>query len=79
MLNIDYTHPSEIFLRTIDIHTLLPQQEPFVMIDTLVAFDEQTTVTEITIHDGRMFVVDGVLTEAGLIENIAQTVRRCLE
>jgi predicted hotdog family 3-hydroxylacyl-ACP dehydratase len=73
MLNIDYTHPSENFLRTIDIHTLLPQQEPFVMIDTLVAFDEQTTVTEITIHDGRMFVVDGVLTEAGLIENVAQT------
>ena len=73
MLNIDYTHPSESFLRTINIHTLLPQQEPFVMIDTLVAFDEQTTVTETTIRDGRMFVVDGVLTEAGLIENVAQT------
>ncbi len=73
MLNIDYTHPSESFLRTINIHTLLPQQEPFVMIDTLVAFDELTTVTETTINERRMFVADSVMSEAGIIENIAQT------
>ena len=73
MNNIDYNLPQETFLRSIDIHTLLPQQEPFVMIDTLMTFDEQTTVTETTISEGRMFVDDGVLTEAGLIENIAQT------
>lgn len=73
MSNIDYKHPSEDVLRSIDIHTLLPQQEPFVMIDTLVAFDEQNTVTETTINEGRMFVADNLLTEAGIIENIAQT------
>lgn len=73
MNNIDYQHPQESFLRSIDIHTLLPQQEPFVMIDRLVAFDERTTITETTICEGRMFVDNGFMTEAGLIENIAQT------
>lgn len=73
MTDIDYRHPSEDVLRSIDIHTLLPQQEPFVMIDTLVAFDELTTVTETTINERRMFVADSVMTEAGIIENIAQT------
>ena len=29
---IDYLHPNEAFLRNIDIHELLPQQEPFVMV-----------------------------------------------
>ena len=73
MTDIDYRHPSEDVLRSIDIHTLLPQQEPFVMIDTLVAFDELTTVTETTINERRMFVADSVMTEAGIIEIIAQT------
>ena len=73
MTDIDYRHPSEDVLRSIDIHTLLPQQEPFVMIDTLVAFDELTTVTETTINERRMFVADSVMSEAGIIENIAQT------
>ena len=38
--------PLEHELRAIDIHQLLPQQEPFVMIDTLVAFDRVTGLME---------------------------------
>ena len=32
-------------LEQIDIHELLPQREPFVMVDKLVYFDEKTTKT----------------------------------
>ena len=38
-MTIDYQHPEEAFLRNIDIHELLPQQEPFVMVSRLVHFD----------------------------------------
>ena len=64
---------SEQFLRTIDIHELLPQQEPFVMVGLLVHFDMTRTVTETTIGSENMFVENGQMTASGLIENIAQT------
>lgn len=64
---------SEQFLRTIDIHELLPQQEPFVMVGHLVHFDITRTVTETTIGSENMFVENGQMTASGLIENIAQT------
>jgi len=65
--------PTEEFLRGIDIHELLPQQEPFVMISSLVRFDMQTTVTETIVSADNMFVEDGVFTASGIVENIAQT------
>lgn len=64
---------SEAFLRNIDIHTLLPQQEPFVMVGCLTAFDEVRTVTETTIAADNILVDDGRFSASGLIENIAQT------
>ena len=65
--------PTEEFLRGIDIHELLPQQEPFVMISSLVRFDMQTTVTETVVLADNLFVEDGVFTAPGIVENIAQT------
>lgn len=65
--------PTDEFLRGIDIHELLPQQEPFVMISSLVRFDMQTTVTETIVSADNMFVEDGVFTAPGIVENIAQT------
>ena len=65
--------PTEEFLRGINIHELLPQQEPFVMISSLVRFDKQTTVTETIVSADNMFVEDGVFTAPGIVENIAQT------
>ncbi|WP_031531837.1 MULTISPECIES: pseudouridylate synthase [unclassified Bacteroides] len=65
--------PTEEFLRGIDIHELLPQQEPFVMISSLVRFDMQTTVTETVVSADNLFVEDGVFTTPGIVENIAQT------
>ena len=64
---------SETFLRGIDIHTLLPQQEPFVMIDHLIQIDEKRFTTETLVNAENIFVDDGLLSASGLIENIAQT------
>ena len=60
-------------LDEIDIHELLPQQEPFVMVDQLTAFDEKITATSLTVRADNIFVEDGWLNECALAENIAQT------
>ena len=73
MDELDYTKPTEEFLRSIDVHELLPQPEPFVMISRLTQFDMLRTVTETTITENNIFVDNGCFTASGLIENIAQT------
>lgn len=73
MDELDYTQPTEEFLRSIDVHELLPQQEPFVMISRLTQFDMLRTVTETAITENNIFVDNGCFTASGLIENIAQT------
>lgn len=65
--------PSEQQLRQIDVHELLPQQEPFVMIGKLIHFDKTLTVTETLVSEANMFVDDGRFSASGLMENIAQT------
>lgn len=69
----DPQNPSEAFLRAIDIHTLLPQQEPFVMIGSLVYYDSENVKTETVIKPDNIFVDNGSFSSAGMIENIAQT------
>lgn len=69
----DYAHPTEAELRGIDVHTLLPQQEPFVMVGSLTQFDGTTTSTETLVRPDNLFVDNGVLRTTGMIENIAQT------
>ncbi len=73
MITIDAEQPTEEFLRQIDIHELLPQQEPFVMIGRLTHFDRVFTVTETVVDERNMFVEDGHFSAIGLMENIAQT------
>lgn len=73
MINFDAEHPTEQDLRQIDIHELLPQQEPFVMIGTLVHFDRTLTMTETLVKADNIFVEDNHFTATGLMENIAQT------
>lgn len=69
----DYTQPTEEFLRSIDIKTLLPQKVPFVMVGTLTYFEMRRTVTELLVTQDNLFVRDGRLSAAGLVENMAQT------
>jgi len=57
----------------IDILDILPQQQPFVMIDKLLLFDEKKTVTELAVRSDNLFFDQGRLSESGLVENIAQT------
>lgn len=56
-----------------DITTIIPQRPPFVMIDQLVNCDEVCSGTNFLVKAGNVLVADGELSEAGLIENIAQT------
>ena len=57
----------------IDIHELLPQREPFVMVGMLVYFDNEKTVVQTEVKEDNIFVENGVFTVSGIIENIAQT------
>ncbi|MGN0236679.1 MAG: pseudouridylate synthase [Lepagella sp.] len=57
----------------IDIHTLLPQQEPFVMVGKLLHFDMDMTITSTVVSQDNIMVDHGVFSPSGIIENIAQT------
>lgn len=73
MMKIDPQYPTEEFLKRIDVHELLPQKEPFVMISKMVHFDMSNTKTETLISEENIFVDNGLFSASGLIENIAQT------
>ena len=73
MTLIDYEKPLDDFVQQIDVHELLPQQEPFIMIGQLLHFDMQRTVSALSITESNIFVADGQFTSSGLVENIAQT------
>lgn len=60
-------------IRSIDIHTVLPQQEPFVMIGCMTHFEMTTSTTETLIREDNIFVDDGCFSASGMMENIAQT------
>lgn len=57
----------------VDVHDILPQQEPFVMIDSLVRFEMESSTTETLVREDNIFVEDGVFSAYGMMENIAQT------
>lgn len=56
-----------------DIINLIPQRPPFVMIGQLLKADEKVSSTSFEITEGHLFVENGVFTEPGLVENMAQT------
>ena len=71
--NFNFENSSKEMLRTIDVHDLLPQQEPFVMIGSLVHLDKILTVTETEVQADNIFVDQNQFSVSGLMENIAQT------
>ena len=73
MVNSEEENFSEERLRKIDVHELLPQQEPFIMIGSLVHFDKLLIITEMEVRESNIFVDDGYFSPSGLMENIAQT------
>ena len=56
-----------------EILEFIPQRQPVVMIDNLVASDEIKTVSDFRISMENIFCENGFLNESGLTENIAQT------
>lgn len=64
---------SEEYLRSIDVHSILPQQEPFVMIGNLVYFSIDTSTSETEIKENNIFVDNNNFSASGMMENIAQT------
>ena len=61
------------FLRTVDVHDILPQREPFVMVGRIVHFEMGMSVSETTVREDNLFVEDGFFSPCGIMENIAQT------
>ena len=43
------------------------------MVDKLLHYDDVTTITKLTVRHDNIFLENGILSESGLIENIAQT------
>lgn len=58
---------------SIDIIELLPQRPPMVMVDKMIACDNNHITTQLTIREENLFSFQGHFQESGLIENIAQT------
>lgn len=57
-----------------NILTLIPHRPPFVMIGELLFADGQSTRTSYRVSPDNLFVENEKWNEAGLLENIAQTV-----
>lgn len=53
---------------------LIPQKFPFVMVDTLFSFSETSIVSGLTVTEDNIFTHNGVFTESGLVEHMAQSV-----
>lgn len=59
-------------IEDITLKELIPQREPFVMIDRLLSCDMVAT-TEFEVREDNVFVEEGHLSAAGLMENMAQS------
>ena len=56
-----------------DILKLIPQRSPIVMVDAFLGIEDEISRTTLTVREGNLFVSDGVLSECGLIEHMAQS------
>lgn len=52
----------------------IPHRDPFVMVDNLLEYSPEQVVSSFLIRPNNILVTDEYFQEAGIIENIAQTV-----
>ncbi|UYW01003.1 hypothetical protein K5I29_10960 [Flavobacterium agricola] len=52
----------------------IPQREPIIMVDALLAYKEHYVKVALTISAQNIFVQNQVLTEGGIVEHMAQSV-----
>jgi predicted hotdog family 3-hydroxylacyl-ACP dehydratase len=58
----------------LNIENLIPQKTPFVMVDSLLGFSDTNVVSSFKISESNIFFENQTFSEAGLVENMAQTV-----
>lgn len=51
----------------------IPQRPPILLVDTFLECDDKMIITDFDIPENHIFVENGELSEAGILENIAQT------
>lgn len=56
-----------------DIIQYIPQRDPMVLVHQLLEFSENKVVSGFEVEENHILVSNGFLTEAGLLENMAQT------
>ncbi|WP_310992947.1 ABC transporter permease [Aequorivita marina] len=56
----------------INISNFLPHRKPMLMVNAVLEIDENSVATQFHILEDCIFLKNGKLTEAGLIENVAQ-------
>lgn len=55
------------------VHKLIPQESPMIMVDDLLEHDDEKSITGFLVSPENIFIDEGAFTEAGLIENMAQS------
>ena len=60
-------------IRGQDLEKLIPQKQPFVLVESLLEVTETSCVTTFTIPQNHVLSTEGKLTIAGLLENMAQS------
>ena len=61
-------------MKSEDIKKLIPQREPFIMVDGFEQVADNSAVTTLSIcRDNYFMLPDGTLSETGLIEHLAQS------
>lgn len=60
-------------MKQLPITEFIPQRQPFIMVDEIVQCDEQKTISLFRVRPDSVLTEDNMFSEAGLIENIAQT------
>ncbi len=53
---------------------LIPQKKPFVMVDKLMRYTEESLQSQLTINKKNVFVYNDCFQESGIIEHMAQSV-----
>lgn len=52
----------------------IPQRDPICLVHSIYECSEESTKTGFNVEEGNFFISNGVLTEAGIVENMAQSV-----
>jgi predicted hotdog family 3-hydroxylacyl-ACP dehydratase len=65
--------PDQVLIGPDRIQTIIPQRMPIVMVDALVSSEGTKSVAALEVREDNIFCENGRLSEAGIIEHIAQS------